>query len=68
MARIKNYKALIELKQNEIQKTKEKLSLLEKELKELKEEQKALEISRLYEAVKQSGKSIDEVIDLLKNK
>lgn len=66
MARVKNYSTLITTKKEEIQKAKEKVIVLENELKELKEEQKALEISKLYDAVKQSGMSVDEVMELLK--
>lgn len=65
MARTKNYEVLIAAKEENIHKVKEKLATLEAELQELKDEQKSMEVSELYDAVKKSGLSVNEIMDML---
>ena len=68
MARVKNYEALIAAKEEQIKKAKEKVVALEKELEVLLKEQKELEVSELYEAVKKSGFSVSEIMELISEK
>lgn len=68
MARVKNYEALIAAKEEQIKKVKEKLAALEQELTALKKEQKELEVTELYEAVKKSGYSVSEIMELIGEK
>ena len=68
MARVKNYEVLIASKEEQIKKAKEKVAALEKELEVLLKEQKELEVSELYEAVKKSGFSVSEIMELISEK
>ncbi len=68
MARVKNYDALIAAKEEQIKKAKEKVTALEKELEVLVREQKELEVSELYAAVKKSGFSVSEIMELISEK
>lgn len=68
MARVKNYEVLISAKEEQIKKAKEKVVALEKELEALVKEQKELEVSELYEAVKKSGFSVSEIMELISEK
>lgn len=55
----------IEAKQLEITQLTEKLKQVKDELKNLEKEKEDEDLKRLYDAVKSSGKTLDEVITLL---
>lgn len=57
--------AKIEAKQLEITQLTEKLKQVKDELKNLEKEKEDEDLKRLYDAVKSSGKTLDEVIALL---
>lgn len=55
----------IERNQNEINAIQSRLSELQIERESLLEEQKHTEIDKLYYAIQQSGKTVDEVIQMI---
>lgn len=55
----------IERNQNEINSIQSRLSELQIERESLLEEQKHTEIDKLYYAIQQSGKTVDEVIQMI---
>lgn len=53
---------------SEIEAYKNKISSLQSEKKVLLEKQKEMELEALYKAVKESGKSVEEIISLIGQK
>lgn len=70
MARVSTQESLakkIEKAQNNVAMLKTKLASAEKELKDLKEKQYAIENKELVDAISKSGKSYEEIMKFLEN-
>ena len=61
-----NIDELIELKTAEIAELSEQLKTAKSELKKLKEDKRAADSQRIMDALIESGKSVDDVINMLR--
>lgn len=66
MARKKNLEKQIDELNEQIEKTQEKLNSLLGMKKELEEKIRLQNIDQLYEMILKSGKSVDEIADIIK--
>ena len=57
----------IERNQNEIDAVQTRLSELKEERNELLAEQKSVEIDRLYFVIQQSGRTVDDIIQMIES-